>query len=313
MFAELTIGVDIGGTKTAIVVADRLGTVREAKVLPTQPRGSFTNTADRIADLLSGYLKNYSAICGIGIGVPGPVDLERGIALHTANLGWRNAPIRDAICSRLAHCPPIYIENDVNAGAIGEQRFGVAQGLADFVYLNIGTGVGGAVMSDGRLMRGASKSAMEIGHVSLDPINGRQCPCGQRGCVEMSISGKGILAHARQHIDAFSDSCLSAETLSTFEIIRATEQDDPLAIHVMKEAAEALGIACAWCINLLNPGRIILGGGLIHATWHLLQAKMLAVIRERSLPLNYQSVTISLSKLTDGALGASALVWYHHN
>ena len=311
MSAEFTIGVDIGATKTAIVVADRLGAVQESKTLPTQPRGTFDDTVDRIADLLRSYLETYSTICGIGIGVPGPVDLEQGIALHAANLGWESVPIRDAIGSRLAHCPPIYIDNDVNAGAIGEQLFGAAQGMASFVYLTIGTGIGGAVMINSRLMRGASDSAMEIGHVSLDPINGRQCTCGQRGCVEMSISGKGILAHARQHVDAYSDSCISGETLSTHQVIRACELSDPLAVHIMKEAAEALGIACAWCVNLFNPERIILGGGLIHASWRLLKAQTLAVTRERSLPLNYQSVTISLSELIDGALGASALVWYH--
>ena len=297
----------------AFVVADRDGSILVSDTLPTPAGDAFAETADRIANLLNRYLDTYGKICGIGIGLPGPVDAERGIALHAANLGWEHVPVRDAISARLAKSLPIYIANDVNAGAIGEQRYGIAQGIANFVYLTIGTGVGGAVMIDNRLMRGASASEMDIGHVSLDPVNGRQCTCGGRGCLEMSVSGKAIIAHARQHLADYIDSCLSADTLSTREIIRAAEQHDPLATHVMQEAADTLGIACSWCINLFNPKLLILGGGLIHASWHLLKPRTLSTLRARCLPLNYEAATISLSQLVDGALGASALVWHHQN
>ena len=313
MSDELTIGLDIGGTKMALVVADRQGDIKASQTLPTQPGETFSDTVKRVTALFNKYLEHFDTVCGIGIGVPGPVDVARGVALQAVNLGWENIAIRDAICRRLARPLPVYVENDVNVGAIGEQLFGITRGIKNYVYLIIGTGVGGAVMIDNRLMRGASNSEMEIGHVSLDPANGRVCTCGQRGCLEMSLSGKGIVAHARQHIDEYPESRLRANVLTTHEIIRAAEYDDPLAIHVMQEAANALGIACAWCANLFNPGRIILGGGLIHATYHLLEAEALRAARARCLPLNYETVTISLSKLTDGALGASALVWYYRN
>lgn len=310
MSAELTIGVDIGGTKTALVVADSGGAIHDACTMPTQPGDGLAMTADRVATVLNRYLDSYSTICGIGIGLPGPVDAERGIALHAANLGWKRAPFRDAIAARLSQPVPITIENDVNAGAVGEQRFGIARGCTDFVYITIGTGIGGAVMIDNRLLHGASNSEMEIGHVALDPINGRLCTCGQRGCLEMSISGKALIAHARQHLLDFADSSLSANTLTTRSIIQAAENNDSLASHVMQEAATALGIGCAWCINLFNPQRLILGGGLVHATWHLLKPRTMATLRARCLPLNYQAANIALSQLTDSALGASALIWH---
>ncbi len=313
MSEELTIGLDIGGTKMALVVADRLGNIKASQTLPTRPGEAFYDTARRVITLLNKYLEQFDTVCGIGIGVPGPVDVARGIALQAANLGWENIAIRDTICDKLARSLPVYVENDVSAGAIGEQRFGAAKNTQNYVYLTIGTGVGGAVMINNRLMRGASHSEMEIGHVSLDPSNGRQCTCGQRGCLEMSVSGKGIVAHSLQHIHDFPESRLRANGLTTHEIIRAAEDDDPLGIHVIQHAAKALGIACAWCVNLFNPGRIILGGGLMHATYHLLEADALEAARARCLPLNYEAVTISLSKLTDGALGASALVWYYRN
>ncbi len=313
MRTELTVGVDIGGTKTALVVADRRGRILDSKTLPTQTQAPYSDTVSRVCALVNQYIERYDGISGIGIGVPGPVDVARGIAIHAANLGWRDVPILEAITKGLARALPVYIDNDVNVGAIGERLFGAAKDQDNFVYLIIGTGVGGAVVFDKVLLRGASNSEMEIGHVSLDPVCGRVCTCGQRGCLEMSISGKGIIAHARQHLADYPQSRLSAGSLTTRNIINAAEANDALATHVMQEAARALGVACAWCINMFNPAQIILGGGLIHATWHLLEEPTLATARARCLPLNYAAATVSLSQLRDGALGASALVWHHQN
>ena len=304
---------DIGGTKMAFVVADRAGHVLASDSLPTSAEDAFTLAADRIASQLNTYLRRYSAIAAIGIGLPGPVDTERGIALNAANLRWQNIPIREAISVRLAKPLPIYIANDVNAGAIGEGRYGRARGVADFVYLTVGTGVGGAVMIENRLLRGASTAEMEIGHVSLDPVNGRPCTCGGRGCLEMSVSGKAFIAHARQHLAEGADTCLTPEALSTHVIIDAAAIGDALATHIMDEAADALGIACAWCVNLFNPTLLVLGGGLMHATWPLLKPRMLSTLRARSLTLNYDAASIALSQLVDGALGAAALPWYYKN
>ncbi len=308
---ELTIGLDIGGTKMAFVVADRRGKVLESRTLPTQTEAGVSDTLDRIGFALNMFVAKYERISGIGIGVPGPVDSERGVALLAANLGWRDLALRDAIHSRLSRRIPVYVENDVNAGAIGEGRFGAAKGVDSYVFLMVGTGFGGAVLRDKRLLRGASRSEMEIGHVSLDPVNGRQCACGQRGCLEMSIAGKGIIAHAQQHLAEYQNTGLSADALTTREIISAAQRNDPLARHVMAEAARTLGIACAWCANLFNPPLIILGGGLIHASYDLSKAQIVQSLRAHSLPLNFDAVSLKLSALVDGALGASALVWYY--
>ena len=310
---ELTIGVDIGGTKMAFVVADRHGNIHDESTLPTNSNGSAEDTLKRISRQLNDLIARYERVCGIGIGVPGPVDVERGIALHAANLNWEKVAISKHIREQLLRPLPIYVDNDVNVGAIGEHLFGSAIGVADYVFITIGTGVGGAVMLNNQLWRGSSNAEMEIGHVSLDPVNGRECTCGLRGCLEMSVSGKGIVAHARQHTGDYPDSILNAEAISTHEIVRAAAVGDALAAHVMSEAANALGIACAWCVNLFNPTRIILSGGLIRAAWHLLETATLDVLRPRCLPLNYESVTISLSQLTNGALGASALARYYRD
>lgn len=311
MAEELTIGLDIGGTKMAFVVADRHGNIHHSAALPTEADAGFDHALNRIAVQLNPLIARYENVCGIGVGVPGPVDSERGIALHAANLGWQCVGLRDAIAERLNNPLPIYLENDVNAGAIGEQLFGAAKGVSNCVYLIVGTGLGGAVISNGRLLRGASNSEMEIGHVSMDPIKGLPCACGRRGCVEMIASGKGIVAQALDRIAEYPRSRLRAKAITTHEIIRLAGEGDALAAAVMNQAAEALGIACAWCVNLFNPTLIIFAGGLARASWHLLERPLLKSMRARCLPINYEAVTLSLSALTNGALGASALVWHH--
>lgn len=308
---QLTIGLDIGGTKMAFVVADRNGNICHEITLPTLVSNPHEVTFDRIAQQINQYLQQYPNIEGVGIGVPGPVDSRRGIAINAVNMLWQNVSLADEIQTRLDKPLPIYVENDVNVGAIGEQLFGAAKGIANYIYLAIGTGLGGAVMIDNQIMRGTSHSEMEIGHVSIDPINGRQCTCGLRGCVEMSISGKGFVANAEQHFANYPETKIPADNITTHEIIKWAEHNDKLAQFVVKEAATVLAIACSWCAGIFNPRQIILGGGLIHASYHLLEETLLETFKQRTLIQNYDAVTISLSKLTNAALGASALVWYY--
>lgn len=311
MSDELTIGLDIGGTKMAFTVADAEGRILESQIMPTRSWEGANDTLARVGKTLNEFVARYDRIAGIGIGVPGPIDVERGLALLAANLGWQDVPVRDAIQARLARDIPVYVDNDVNAGAIGEGRYGIAKGVENYLYLTVGTGVGGAAVLRNQLLRGVSSSEMEIGHVSLDPINGRRCTCGGRGCLEMTVSGKGMIAHAKQHLSQYPQTLLNPDHLTTHAIIRAAQNDDPLALHLMEEAGKALGIACAWCVNLFNPQLIILGGGLLHASYHLLQTPALEALRAHSLPLNHSEVTLSLAKLKNSALGAAALVGYH--
>ena len=311
MSEELSIGLDIGATKMAFVVANRSGHILDHRTLPTCSKDSIELTFGRIADQLDHLLSRHPSIVAIGIGVPGPVNSEQGIAINAVNLSWRDLRVRGELVERLTQSLPIYVDNDVNVGAIGEMLFGAATGVNDFVYLAIGTGLGGAAMSKGKLLRGATHSEMEIGHVSIDPVNGRQCSCGLRGCLEMSISGKGLVAIARQQIVGFPQSRLKTDDLTTQAIIQCADRGDPLAMLVIQQAATALGIACAWCVNLFNPESIVLGGGLIHALFPILEIDMLEALRIRCLPSSLEKTTISLSQHSDAALGAAALIWYH--
>jgi glucokinase len=310
MLQRLTIGVDIGGTKMAFAVVDSKGAICEETTLPTLPDNPYNITIDRIAAQLNTYLTKYPQVEGIGIGVPGPVDSVQGISLNAVNLQWQNRPVKADLLTRLQRDLPIFVENDVNVGAIGEQLFGVAKGVANYVYLAIGTGLGGAAMLNNKLMRGTSYTEMEVGHVSLDPLNGRLCTCGLRGCVEMSVSGKGFVANAKQHYAEYPLTSIPADNISTHEIIKAAREGDALGQFVLDEAAHVLGVACAWCTMLFNPSQIILGGGLIVATYDLLSEKMMATLKAHALPQSYNVMTVTLSTMTNTALGASALVSY---
>jgi glucokinase len=124
------------------------------------------------------------------------------------------------------------------------------------------------------------------------------------------MSGKGIIANAQQHYADYPDTRIQHDNMSTYDIIEAARHGDKLGQFVIDEAAHVLGIACAWCTMLFNPGLIILGGGLIHASYDLIRDKMLETMRARCLPQSYEVVSVTLSQLTDAALGASALVWY---
>jgi glucokinase len=309
MTKDLTIGLDIGGTKMAFVLADRQGDIHHRTTLPTCPSAGFSDTISRISRQLNALIARYDRVRAIGIGLPGPVDSGRGLAIRAVNLGWKNIRIRDLLAQGLGRALPVYVDNDVNAGALGEQLFGVAAGIANFVYLAIGTGFGGAAVINNQLLPGAANAAMEIGHVSLDPVNGRRCACGLRGCLETSASGSGIVAHARARIVDFPESRLKHGAITTREIIKLAADGDELAALVMSEAAEALGIASALCLSLFNPKMIIFAGGLLHASWHLLEEPTLRATQGRCLPVNFNAVTFARSTLTDGALGASALAW----
>ena len=311
MPSELSIGLDIGGTKMAYVIADRNGQIVDELTIPTPRATSCQECLDRVGARLDDYLERYPAVCGVGIGVPGPVEAESGIALHAANLGWKDVAVRDGLLARISRQLPIFVDNDVNCGLFGERLYGVARGVSNFVYLCAGTGFGGAVVVNGQLMRGYKNSEMEIGHVSLDPVNGRLCTCGMRGCVEMSVSGNGIIAHARERLPDYPESALHRKFDNGRDIVDFAESGDDLACHVIAEAGRALGIASAWCANIFNPQLIVMAGGLVHAAWHMMEAPMRQSFSSRSLPVNYESAAIKVADLQHGALGASALVWHH--
>lgn len=311
MAEAIAIGIDVGGTKIAFTAADINGEVLSAFTAQTNPSDDPLITLGRIADGVERIVQETGQPpAGIGIAVPGPVDPVTGTALNAVNLGWKNVPVRAALSAKLTHNIPIWLQNDVKAGALGEMVFGAAKGEQDFVFLAVGTGLGGAAVANGQIVNGTVGWAMEVGHMSLDP-KGRRCTCGNFGCVEMYISGKGLLAGAAEHLlskPEFQDS-----TITTYRVLDLAKRGEPLARKVVDEAATALGTVIAWCAMILNPPVVVIGGGLGTAAYDMLIDGATAALRERVLPDVHQHMRIVKAASQTNALGSVALAWHGLN
>lgn len=310
MTDRLAVGVDIGGTKIALALVNEQGETVATDQLPTLPAEGADAVISRLAARIHLLLEEaQSPVVGIGIGCPGMVDPTTGMSYNAVNLGWKLVPLRDQMRQRLGSDLPIWMHNDVKAGAIGERYFGAARGCDDFIYLAIGTGLGGAAVSGGRLIVGDNFFPMDVGHLSFNP-EGRLCGCGQHGCVEMYASGIGLVAGVREHQVRYPGSPLSGRNpLTTSDILQAAEAGDSLALAVLDEAAVYLGMLMASSVAVLNPARLIIGGGLGAATFRWLLEGAHREMRRRVLPPLYEKLRIVQSQVTSSAVGAACLVW----
>ncbi|HET9851960.1 MAG TPA: ROK family protein [Candidatus Limnocylindrales bacterium] len=269
MTAELVVGVDIGGTKTAILVTDRDGTMLVRRVAPTAV-GAPDRAADAIAVLVDSALHDANAtttdVATLGVGVPGRVDRETGHVTLAVNLDWHDLPLGPRLQARLGI--PTVVENDVRAAALGLHRrrlFGPVESLA---LLAIGTGISAGVVLDGELHRGALGLAGEIGHAIIER-GGPRCACGNQGCFEAVAAGPAIAARTRAGWNARRDGRPSdpreQETAGAEAVFAAAAQGDEVAAEVIESTGEAV----AWGIHLLalayDVERIVLGGGVSHA------------------------------------------------
>jgi glucokinase-like ROK family protein len=283
MSGELVVGVDIGGTKTAILVCDRDGTVRARIVAPTAV-GSPDRAADAIANLVGFALREAAAnpadVAALGVGVPGRVDRETGHVTLAVNLDWHDLPLGPRLEARLGI--PTIVENDVRAAALGLHRrrlFGSAESLA---LLAIGTGISAGVVIDGQLHRGASGLAGEIGHAIIDP-DGARCACGNQGCFETVAAGPAIVSRtlagwaARRNgqtpdapdghaaVSAAPAAATDTAEIGAEAVFAAAASGDMVARSVIDSGARAI----AWGIHLLalayDVERIVVGGGVSHA------------------------------------------------
>lgn len=308
---NFAIGVDIGGTKIAFALSDRYGNVIvESRVL-TQPEDGQAAVLERITAGITTMLeKSPGDVAGIGVGCPGYVDPVKGVAQNAVNLYWQNVPLAALIHQSLSADLPVWVENDVKAAALGEMHFGVAQGYRDFVYLAIGTGIGGAAVVNGELVRGMRFGAMEVGHIVFHP-EGRLCACGQRGCVETVVSGNGMLAELQARRAAFPDSPLAQlETPTTAHLLHAARQGDTLGRAVIAETRCWLAEVVVWCAGLLNPESVVIGGGMGQTSADLLLPGLLDVVAQRTLPAVHDSLRLERAQITNSAVSAASLVWH---
>jgi glucokinase len=271
----LAIGIDIGGTKVAAGVVDDAG-----EVLATARRRTPSQDPAHIADVvveIVGQLRAEHEVSAVGIGAAGFVDSERSTVLFAANLPWRNTPIKADISHRLDI--PVVVENDANAAAWGEFRFGAGKGHDDVFVLTIGTGIGAGIIVNGALYRGHFGIAGEPGHMRVVP-GGRLCGCGNRGCLEQYCSGKALVRAAREvaqerPADAARLLELAHGDIANIDgpvVTKAAQEGDPAAVDCFDEIGRWLGQGLADLAVVLDPGRFVIGGGVAEAGDLLLDA-----------------------------------------
>ncbi|NLU74531.1 ROK family glucokinase [Streptomyces sp. HNM0575] len=260
----LTIGVDIGGTKIAAGVVDEHGTILETSTVPTPP------TAEGVIDAIADAVRDASSeheVDAVGIGAPGYVDDKRATVLFTPNLTWRHEALKDKVEQRIGL--PVVIENDANAAAWGEYKFGVGTGHEDVVCITIGTGLGGGVIIGGRLHRGRFGVAAEFGHIRMVP-DGLLCGCGNQGCWEQYASGSALVRYAQQRATATPENATvllelgdgTPEGIEGKHISEAARRGCPVAVDSFRELARWAGAGLADLASLFDPGAFIVGGGV---------------------------------------------------
>jgi len=308
------IGVDIGGTKIAVSLGTAEGKLLSKRVLSSRggkkPRESAQEIVGAVSDLLEARKIKTSQVLGMGLAVAGAVHAKLGMVLKSPNLRrWEKFPLKRTLQRALRI--PVWIENDANAAALGEQFFGLGRGMRHFLYITVSTGIGSGMIANGSLVRGESGSAGELGHMTAVP-DGIRCACGKRGCLEAYASGTAIANLAKQALRNGAKS----RYFKSYRLNDITGQavcfgalaGDRVAIRARREAADYLGIGLANMINLLNPRRIILGGGVMERVHHF-WSPMMKRVRSEAWPSALKSCEIVRSKLGKkvGDLGALAV------
>ena len=312
MQPELAIGVDIGGTKIAFALVNREGKVLSSHRLPTLPIEGTEAVFDRVAQGIHYLLDQIDQpVAGIGIGCPGHLNPHTGIIHNATNLYWHDVPLKAGVESRLNQDLPVWVLKDANAGALGEMYFGAAKGCTDFVYIALGTGLGGGAVIGGNLVEGGDFNGMEIGHMPFVPT-GRLCACGMYGCPEMYLSGNGVLAGVREHLPEYPYSSLAklGDQLSTQAVLDAAHAGDGLALAVMHEMGWWLASVMICLMGILNPSVFVLGGGMGHAVAEFIVPAAQKALRERTKSHVYPEIPIVESQVTSSAIGAACQVWF---
>ena len=263
----LAIGIDIGGTKVAAGVVDEDG-----NVLATARRRTPSRDPEHLVDVVSEIVRQLLAehqVGCIGVGAAGFVDADRTTVLFAPNLAWRNTELKEQIASRVDL--PVAIENDANAAAWAEYRYGAGEQTRNVVCLTIGTGIGGGIIIDGRLYRGGFGIAGEPGHVRVVP-GGRQCGCGNFGCWEQYCSGTALVRAAREVATERPEDgkrlvsvAGSVEAIDGPAVTRAAQEGDPAAMDCFDEIGRWLGQGIADLTAVLDPSRFVIGGGVSDA------------------------------------------------
>jgi glucokinase len=320
------IGVDLGGTNIVSAAMTEDGSeIHAVRSIPTKSEAGDEGVAGRMVALVEEVMAETQRetgaargdFIGVGVGAPGPLDREHGIVLIAPNLGWNNFPLRQRMQDRLSL--PTSLDNDANCATFGEWWQGAARGARNVVGLTIGTGIGGGLILNGALYHGSSDMAGEVGHTTID-MNGRYCKCGNYGCLEAYASGPAIATRAREVLvregmkSAIRDMVegrLAEITAQT--VYEAAKGGDQLASEIVRDTGRYLGAGVANLLNIFNPDRVVIAGG-VTAAGDALFVPLKAEVRRRAFTPAVNAAEIVAGELpgTAGVVGAVASFKQQH-
>jgi len=310
---RLALGIDIGGTGIKMGFVDRNGRLGQTIRFPTPAKTDPRTMADLISRQARALLapKSRSLIKGIGVGVAGDINPVTGVIRLSPNLGWRNAPFK-ALLTRQLHYP-IRIDNDANVAAWGAYVLEAKRKVKSLLCVMLGTGVGGGIVLDGKLFRGSTGSAGEIGHMTLYP-DGIPCGCGNQGCLERYIGANAMAEAAKRAIETGLTTTLTRmvkgdiSKITPLLIYEAARKGDRMALQLYEQAGERLGIGLASVINFMNPDWIVLAGGLSRAGRYILNP-LRRTLKKRAFPTPLKAVRLIVSSKDQdlGMIGAGLI------
>jgi len=287
--AERLVGIDIGGTKIAFVLGDTQGGIEARSRRPTGTSGDVRADVERLADDVRALLDEHgvktSELRGVGVSVPGPFDPERGMLLRPPNMpGWRDVPLRDWLGDALG--TRVALENDANAAALAEWRYGAGRGHEHLVYMTMSTGVGGGLVLGGRIHRGAGFGAGEVGHAPVEP-GGEPCGCGLHGCLEAYCGGINWTRRLQRVTPADSEVARlagGADNARPEEVVEAAREGDAFALAELERFNDYLAQGIVQLAFVLDPSVVILGTICVAAGEELCFAPLREKVRERLWP-----------------------------
>jgi glucokinase len=315
---KVALGVDIGGQSVKLGLVNTRGKIlQESSFLTREFLGRkrfFKELKRSIEALLRASRRRNCRVTGIGIGAPGPIDVERGFVYFFPNIpGWRNTPLKSRLekVFKMRVC----VDNDANVMALAELRFGAGQGVQNLIALTLGTGIGGGLVVHGKLFHGPSFSAAEIGHVVIDE-RGKKCACGSHGCVETFVGTDYFVQEVKKRLRSGQKSILnqwlksSGRCLTPQLVAKAARHGDSFSKKMWEETGAHLGTALAGLVNVFNPERIVLGGGIAQ-NGNLIFKPVVRTLRKKAFPIASRSVKVVRAALgvNAGVVGAAALLF----
>ncbi len=316
---QYVVGVDLGGTKIYSAVIDRQGKIVGTARKKTKAELGFETVMERVATCVKDAAKeadvNFETqILAVGMGSPGPLDLKEGKIIETPNLKWEDAPVKSRLQTLLKK--PVQIDNDCNVGILGEYAYGAGHGAQHMLGLFIGTGIGGGVIIDGKLLHGFNENAGELGHMILDP-NGPLCGCGVHGHLEAFASRLAIEREIRISdikgvpTSIFDDMDDKNERLRSKKLAEAFTAKDPAVTKAIEKSATYVGYAVASLLNIFNPEVVVIGGGVVEAIGEPYVQMVRETAEKNVFAVALRNVRIVPAELEDDSaiMGAAVLAW----